>query len=222
MSDLILTPLWLAALVTGVAGCVVLRAFGLASTYVRDILHIGAGVWILGWPLWTGAVAPIAIVTGVALATAMVPPLARRNRVIRSFEHSVASGDERFDGLIWYTASYAALTAAGMLGYAFPAAAALLCLSLGDGVGGMVGRRFGTFEYRIGRAKPKSVEGSLAVFGAAAVGVVVAATVLGVHVPPTTVWVIAAVAAIAEAVAPRSSDNALVPAAAFAAAYLFM
>jgi dolichol kinase len=220
VTDLTLVPIWLAVLVAGVVGCVIVRAAGLASTYVRDLLHVGAGVWVVGWPWWDHATAPIAIVAGVAVATALVPVAARFSRSVDRFRRSVASGDERFGGLIWYTLSYATLTAIGMTGDPFPAAAGLLALSLGDGLGGAVGRRFGTYRYRAPHGKAKSFEGTLTVFAAATGGVVAAAAITGADLAPAVALSLGATAALAEAAAPRGSDNALVPAAVFAMAHL--
>ena len=220
MSDLILAPMWLGVLAAGVLGCLVVRAAGLASTYVRDLLHVGAGVWIVGWPWWSGPTVPTLIVAGVAVATAAVAVLAASNAWVERFERSVAAGDERFEGLIWYTGAYALLTGIGLSGEAFPAAAALLALSLGDGVGGAIGRRFGRHTYRAPRGKRKSLEGSVTVFVAATVGVFVAAAIFGVDVHVATACALGAVAAVAEAVAPRGTDNAIVPASVFVAAHL--
>lgn len=220
MSDPILVAGWLAVLAVGVVGCVIARRAGLAATYVRDLLHVGAGIWVVGWPWWDGAAAPIAVVAGVALATALVPMAARRSRWVDGFRRSVAAGDERFGGLIVYTASYAALTAIGLTGARFPAAVGLLALSLGDGVGGAVGRRFGTVRFRAPGGKAKSLEGTVAVFVAATAAALAAAAIADVALTPGRGVALGGTAALAEAIAPRGTDNALVPAAVFAAAHL--
>lgn len=219
MSDPTMVGLWAAVLIGGVIGCVGLRALGLASTHVRDLLHVGAGVWIVGWPLWRDPLAPTLLVVAVAVATALVPSLARHNRWIDRFRRSVAEGDERYAGLIWYTWAYAVLTVVGLHGAAFPAAAALLALSLGDGIGGAVGRRFGRRLYRHPGGKTKSLEGSFTVFAAATAGAAIAASITGAGLGPN-VFFLGAVATIAEAWSPRGADNAIVPAAVFAAAHL--
>jgi CDP-diglyceride synthetase len=209
MTDLVLALAWLGVLAAGAVVCLVLRRAGVAATYVRDVLHVGAGVWALGWPLWRGAAVPIALATGVAAAIAAVPHLPGAARL----EAAVAGGDERWDGLTRYALAAAVLTAVGLLGRPFPAAAALWALALGDGVGGAVGRRFGRRRYALPWGKPKSLEGSLTVALLAAVGVALAAAWFRVPAGAARIAAAGAVAALAEAAAPRASDNLVVPAA---------
>lgn len=220
MTDLGLTAAWTAVLAAGLGGALAIRALGLATTYVRDLLHIGAGVWVIGWPMWSGAGAPIAIVALVAAAVGAVPLVAGRISVAARFRDSVASGDERFGGLIAYTCSYLVLTVIGLTVAPFPAAAGLLALSLGDGIGGAVGRRFGRHHFRTPFGKQKSLEGSATVAMAATVGVAIAATLLGVGLDPLRLVALGVIAAAAEGIAPRGSDNVLVPAAVWTAATL--
>lgn len=212
MSDLAWTGVWLAILVGGIGACVGLRATGLASTYVRDLLHVGAGVWVLGWPWWDHAAPPIAIAAAVAGAIAVVPVAARRVTLIGRIRDSVSGGDERWTGLILYALAFTAFTAVGVVGAPFPAAAGLLALSLGDGLGGAAGRRFGRHRYAAPWGKPKSLEGSAVVAAGAAVGIAGAAAWSGVAIAPAAVIALALAAALTEALAPRSTDNLLVPA----------
>jgi dolichol kinase len=220
LSDLALVALWLTVLVAGLGGCLVLRAAGLASTYVRDLLHVGAGVWVLGWSFWDARVVPVAIVAVVAVAVAMVPALAPRVRLVRGLRDSVSGGDERWIGLVHYTIAYTTFTALGLWGARMPAAAALLSLSLGDGIGGAVGRRFGRHHFTSPWGKRKSVEGSAVVALGAATAVVIASALAGVQVSAPAVIVLALVASAAEAVAPRGTDNLLLPASVWIAAHL--
>jgi dolichol kinase len=213
MSDLAQAAVWCAILVAGLGGAIVVKTLGLATTYVRDLLHVGAGIWVLGWPGWRGAAAPTAIVVVVMAGTLVVPWLARRVRVAAKLRDAVSNGEERWSGLERYTISYAVLTAIGLAGDPFPAAAALLALSLGDGVGGAVGRRFGRLAFAAPGGKRKTVEGSVTVAIMTAVAVLVAAAWLGA--PTTAAIAICAgvVGALAEALAPRATDNVVVPAA---------
>jgi phytol kinase len=220
MSDAHLLGAWASLLAGALCGALALRSLGLATTYVRDLLHIGAGLWVFGWSLWSSPVLPIGLVLLATAALASVPLASRHVAVVARFRDSVADQSERFTGLIVYAASFALFTCAGLLLAPFPAAAALLALSLGDGVGGAVGRRWGRHRYHTAFGKPKSLEGSAAVAFAAAAGVTAAATVYSVGLGPAGIIALAAVATTAEAVAPRSSDNALVPAAVWLAATL--
>lgn len=220
MTDLSLGVIWLAVLAAGIGGCVVLHAFGVASTYIRDVLHIGAGVWIAGWPLWHGDLVPIAIVTMAAIVTAVLPNVARHNALAGKIIKSVTNGEEHWTGLVHYTAVFAVFTAIGGVGNPFPAAAALLCLSLGDGVGGAIGRAFGKHRYHAPGAKMKSLEGSLAVFIASTAGVFLAMHLCHRDVALVSLLALGLVASLAEAFAPRGTDNLLIPIAVWTAATL--
>jgi dolichol kinase len=218
MTDLTLGAIWLGVLVAGIGGCVVLHAFGVASTYIRDVLHIGAGVWIAGWPLWHGDVVPIAIVTMAAVITAALPAIARHDELARKIVTSVTNGEEHWTGLVHYTAVYAVFTAIGEVGEPFPAAAALLSLSLGDGIGGAIGRAFGRHRYRAPGAKMKSLEGSVAVFLAATAGAFLAMHLCHRDIAVLPLLGLGLVASVAEALAPRGTDNLLIPIAVWTAA----
>ncbi len=212
MSDLALTLAWSGVLSAGIGGAVLLRHLGLAATYVRDLLHVGAGIWVIGWPWWDGALLAIAMVSAVALVVAEVPQLRRRHRAAARLHDAVTGGDERWGGLILYTVSYAVFTAVGLLGDPRPAAAALLALSLGDGVGGAIGRRFGRHRFRAPGGKWKSIEGSAAVAVMAMVGAALAGAFLGGSLGTARILCAGLVASAAEAAAPRGTDNLLVPA----------
>lgn len=218
MTDVHVTLLSIAVLGAGIGGCVLLHHLGLATTYVRDLLHVGTGVWVLGWPLFTGRVAPIVIAAVAAAATASVPWLARRSRIAQRVHDAFAGGDELWRGLSLYTLAYALFTAAAFLNSPFPAAAGLLALSLGDGIGGFVGRRWGRRHFRAPGGKQKSLEGSIAVALAATVGIAAAGLRFGVEVPLLQAAALGSSAAVAEALSPRGSDNLIVPAVVWALA----
>ncbi len=116
-----------------------------------------------------------------------------------------------------YTLSFCAFTAVGFLHRPFPAAAALLALALGDGIGGAVGLRFGRHRFRLPGAKPKSLEGTLAVALMAGVGISLAARCFHAPLSPGLLVASALLAAAVEAISPRASDNLLLPAAVWAA-----
>src|SRR5260370_35446452 len=83
------------ALGLGLAGCVQLRRWGVPTTYVRDLLHVGAGVWVLGWPFWHHWIPPAASSAGSGLVIAMGPALARRSPAPATCRHSGAAPYER-------------------------------------------------------------------------------------------------------------------------------
>ena len=214
MTDLGLALGWAGVLVVGLGGAVRLHRLGLARTYTRDLVHVGAGVWVLGWPWWRGTGAPIAIPVAAALAT-LLAPLSKSGPVAR-LRGALAGGDERWTGIVLYTGSFAVFTTLAFADHSFPAGAALLALALGDGIGGIIGRRFGKHFYAAPGGKRKSLEGSVVVAIGAAAGVAVASWALGAPVGPGMIAGAAIVAALAEAMAPRATDNAVVPVAVWA------
>jgi len=218
MTDLELGGIWLAVLAASLAGCVIVHGLGLASTYVRDALHVGAGIWIVSWPYWHGAAVPIAIVAIVAFATAALPVVAPHWTLAARLVRSVTNGDEHWTGLVHYTVAYAALTTLGLAIDPFPAAVALLALSLGDGLGGLAGRTFGRHYYRAPGGKRKTLEGSLVVAFGAAAGVWLAAHLLSTGISLPVVVALGALAALTEALSPRGTDNLLVPVVVWTAA----
>src|SRR5262249_51460973 len=142
------------------------------------------------------------------------PLLGRRFEAARSLERSVSGDGEAWSGLVLYGFSAAVFTAAGLLGRStFPAAAALLALALGDGLGGLVGRLWGRHRYPVPWAKTKGVEGTLVVAVFAALGAAIAVLWFGVPLPAGRLVAAGLAAAVAESVAPRATDNLLVPVA---------
>jgi dolichol kinase len=218
MNDLALAAMWFGILALGLGAVFPVRAMGMPTTHVRDFLHLGAGIWVLGWSWWSTAWVPVLVCLSVFVAVSLVPFAARRVRLVARFRDCVAQGNERFAGLIVYTGSYAVFTFVGMTTDAFPAAAGLLSLSIGDGLGGAVGLRFGRHRFRTPFGKEKSFEGSVTVALGAALGILTAATLFDVELALGTVLALGCVAAVAEGIAPRSSDNALIPIAVWAAA----
>ena len=212
MHDGLLVLLWSAVFAGGLGICLWLAARGLPRTYVRDVLHVGAGAWPLGWRAWQSPWPPMAVATvGFALLV-VVPLLARRIEAARSLERAVSGDGEAWSGLVLYGFSAAVFTAVGLLGRSpFPAAAALLALALGDGLGGLVGRRWGRGRFRVPWAKTKTLNGSFVVFVCAAFATDVAGVVFGVRLESGRVLAAGLAAAVAEALAPRATDNLLVP-----------
>ncbi len=216
MTDAGLAAVWLAILLAGLLAVAGLSRLGLSRTHVRDVLHVGAGVWPLGWPFWHMRAAPLAIVWGAVLALAVVPALAGRLVFFARLRDGVSSKEEKWSGLVLYTLAVAVLTTVGLFQAPFPAAAALLALALGDGVGGAVGVAAGKHHFRAPGGKTKSLEGSAGVALFSALGVALAARWFSVPAPWGLVALAGVVAAVAEALSPRGTDNLVLPASVFA------
>jgi len=215
MSDGAQALLWTFILIFGVLFCVVLRKAGMAATYIRDLLHVSAGSWVFGLPYWHSAEVPVAITVIATVALFLVPLLAPKALFLRRIKQSVSGADERWGGLVLYALSFAVMTFFAFRSPPFPAAAALLALAMGDGIGGAVGRRFGRHFFTAPGGKRKSFEGAAAVAIAAGFGAWLASAYFAAGASAAVLIGIGAVASLAEAAAPRASDNLLVPAAVF-------
>jgi dolichol kinase len=216
VSDGELALIWAAVFAGGIGACVLLAVRGMPRTLVRDVLHVGAGLWPLGWPAWHGASVPIAVAALGCAGLLAMPVLAGRFGWAREIARSVSGDDERWSGLALYGVSALGMTVLGFQRAAFPAAAGLLALALGDGLGGLLGRHWGRTQYRLPWAKSKTVEGSLAVAFFSAAGIALAGWRFGAAVGPGLLLAGALAAAVAEAVSPRSADNLAVPLAVWA------
>ncbi|MGZ6124616.1 MAG: hypothetical protein ACXWLR_06625 [Myxococcales bacterium] len=212
MIDLALVAAWLGLLAVAGAFCVSARRAGVELTYLRDLVHVGAGLWVLGWPFWRGPLAPIGLGIAGAAATFAIPPLAARAAVLGRFRDSISDATERWSGVRLYGVSFAAGTVLAFVIAPLPAAAALLSLALGDGLGGLIGRRHGRHPFTAPGAKRKTIEGTAAVAVFSAAGVTLAMLRFGAPVAPWPVAGGAAAAALAEAFAPEGTDNVLLPA----------
>ncbi|MGQ9588211.1 MAG: hypothetical protein ACUVT7_07520, partial [Thermoplasmata archaeon] len=119
-------------------------------------------------------------------------------------------------GLVLYAASWAVI-AYFLFDDLFAASVAIAAMSFGDGMGELVGRRFGRTRY----AEHRTVEGSLAVFVATAASVLVLSWFyfdligyLGGERPEMNLLFALAVAALAtfiEAATPGAVDNLVIP-----------
>lgn len=227
--DLLLALFWTFLVTAGLAAAVVLRGRGVPEARVRDLLHVGAGVWVFGWPAWERAWVAIAIPWAAVAVLATLPLLggsgpgpSRHGSATRVVD-AVTSEDERWGGLVLYALAFALLTTVALgtpLG-AGPAAGALLALAWGDGLGGAAGSRFGRRAYHLPWAKRKTWLGSAVVAAGTMAGVLAwsgwTAWVAGdSFLTPggsglLTVAGAGLVAAAAEAMAPRGTDNLVVP-----------
>jgi dolichol kinase len=216
MSDAALSTLWMGVLFGGLCVAGGLSRAGLPRTHVRDLLHVGAGVWPLGWPYWRSPLPPICIACGALVVMALVPLLARRVEWLARVQSAVSDDDERWSGLVLYALSFAIFTAVGLLAAPFPAAAALLALALGDGLGGAAGLAFGRHRFSLAAGKQKSLEGSLAVAVFASLGVMLAAHWFDAPSGWGLGLAAGVVAALAEAISPRATDNLVLPAVVWA------
>ncbi len=222
MKDLYLTLLWLGVLGGGAAFCVFTYNKGLRTTYVRDLLHVGTGLWVFGLPFWQKSLAPLLIVYAALGTVLSLPLLKGLVPLFARFQSAVSDHEESWAGIEVYVFSFALFTTLGFaLDRLFAAACAMGCLAVGDGLGGLLGARFGTRKYKLPWSKEKSYLGSLAVAAGsfAAISLVACWFHFLADQPLDFAWAhyaaTAVLASLAEAVSPRASDNLILPAAVF-------
>jgi len=113
-------------------------------------------------------------------------------------------------GLVYYCLAYTALA---VLFYKTPivVAAGMLPLAYGDGLGAVIGQKFGKHPYKI--TDRKSLEGSAAVLVGAAVAAFAGFAFYGMPWPEAAgkACAIGLVATAAEALAPHGLDNLAIP-----------
>ena len=197
----------------------------------RKILHVGIGnvVFLLWLPTgpWTALVVAGSFVVFTLLITRrmqrrFLDELGRdggRTLLSRAYRHviarlstiSVSAAGNEF-GLVYYCIAFLALA---VLFYDRPivVAAGMLPLAYGDGMGAVVGLKYGAHRYAV--FDRKSIEGSLAVFAATAAALSVGLAFYGMPLAPAVgkATAIGAITALVEAVTPRGLDNLSIPAA---------
>jgi phytol kinase len=97
----------------------------------------------------------------------------------------------------------------------------MLPLAYGDGLGAVIGRKYGRHPYRI--IDKKSIEGSLAVFAGTAVALLAGMAYYGVPVYDAA-WMSATIGLaimVVEGVAPKGLDNLAIPLSAVGLFLLF-
>jgi phytol kinase len=198
----------------------------------RKILHMSMGnivflLWLLTGP-WTAFVIAGSFVVFSLLVTHRMqryfrdmlsqsgePTLFRRGyrKAIEKLSVISVSGAGNEFGLVYYCVAFLVLA---FLFWDRPVivAVGMLPLAYGDGMGAVIGRKFGTHQYRL--LDKKTVEGSLAVFGATAIAVLAGLAFYGMPLI-NAAWMslaIGAITAMVEAIAPYGLDNLAIPASA--------
>jgi phytol kinase len=195
------------------------RAFGAPQELTRKLVHIGAGMWVLGvlalFDTWQIGVLPFATFI-------LINYLFYRFRVFSAMDAAdsppgtvyFALAITLLFGLLWRPA--------GPLDRAPIAVAGAMALTWGDALAALVGRRWGRHRYRLG-ASGRSWEGSAVMFVVSAAAIFLVLTLLpgsalSPYAPPIGAGRVllaalfaAAAATLAEAASPRGTDNLSVP-----------
>ena len=182
----------------------------------RKIVHVLTGGIVFFW--WTfdsrlvmAGLAAMPFVALLLLATPKSPIKALRESPL-----GVTSTEGHPYGLVLYAISWTVIAFA-LFGDLYAASIAIVAMSFGDGMGSVIGERFGKIHY----SPDRTVEGSAAVFTATAIGIVVLTwfyfSVIGYsgssapYLLAPFVVAIAGLVTLLEALIPGSIDNLVIP-----------
>jgi phytol kinase len=210
--NVVIAALWLA--LVGMVAFVVDRATPPGTEWTRKVLHIGTGnivliAWWLDIPAWIGIAAAV-MFTGVSIASYALPLLPSVNNIGR-----------RSWGTCFYAISIGVLVA-----WFWPlqmpnlAALGILVMTWGDGLAGLIGKRFGKHRYQV-MGMTKSWEGT-ATMAVVSFAVSLAMLWPGCYSPLIAIMIALAVALFAtllESFSKLGLDNLTVPIGSSALAY---
>ena len=189
--------------------------FGARVGSTRKMLHIlTGGIVFLWWSFDSKEVMAGAAALPFLILLLLASPRSPVERLKRTALGTIAAEGHAY-GMVMYAASWT-IIAYFMFDHLLAASIAVAAMSFGDGMGELVGRRYGRIEY----LKHRTLEGSAAVFLAIALSVIVLVwfyceVIANGYAPPAnTVLFALAVAAFVtwlEAVSPGRVDNLTVP-----------
>lgn len=166
----------------------------------RKLTHTLMGIWPFLWFLYNHLLAAFIVPLIVTIMLALAP---------RSMRELFSSGDEKHIGLVLYALSFTIVTFFFFMNWI--GAAAIFVLAFADGIGGWIGRKKGKHMYRVPWAKPKSLEGSLGMFIASFLSILIAQLVFQHFIDILAILIGSLIATIVEGISPKHSDNISVP-----------
>lgn len=180
------------------------RLLGVSPDTTRKISHIGSGATVVAFRYWFHSPGSVAV---VCLAFGVLLTVARRLGMLRSI-HGVSRPGI---GAVGYPIG---VFATALLTWETPRlyVIAILLLALGDGLGGLIGDRYGKHRYDIG-GHQRSVEGSSAVFLVSWLVVTVGLWEGGMETTMAVLTgaVLGAITTAVEGLSPWGSDNMTIP-----------
>lgn len=215
MSDFYQLLIWIGILGFGVAFCLATKRLGLKTKYVRDFLHVGTGLWVFGLKFWQGKAVPIAVVGFAFILVVFLPSIMKKVRSFEEFHKAVSDDEELWSGIVMYVFSYFAFTAIGLYIDVFAAACALGILSVGDGLGGLIGSTFGKAGYTLPWSKKKTWLGSFTVAAGAFIAILIITWWYQESYLYCKFAILSISCAIVEGLSPRATDNITIPCTAF-------
>lgn len=192
-----------------------------SSVDVRKVVHIGVGTFAFIWWMFSAGWIMLVFFT-VPFAVVLFLAMLKDNAVSRSKLGDLSNNKGHKQGLFLYAISITILVLLCFPDHWVAASVGVMAMTWGDGIGSVVGKRFGKHKTING----KSLEGSLGVFAATAIMTAVMVLFYGLlassglypmgSVPDASpVWILAPVAGliatVVEAVCPGEFDNLAIP-----------
>lgn len=166
----------------------------------RKLTHTSMGIWPFLWFLYNHVFAAFLVPLIVTIMLALAP---------KSIRELFSGGEEKHIGLVLYALSFTIITLFFFMNWI--GAASIFTLAFADGVGGWVGRKMGRHYYKVPWAKPKSLEGSLGMFIASLISILIAQIFFYSRIDPLLIIVGSIAATIIEGISPKHSDNIFIP-----------
>lgn len=192
----------------------------------RKVIHVGVGLFVLVWWMFSENWIMLVFFT-VPFAIILLVTMVRGNRLSESSLGHLANDDGHRTGLLLYVVSINVLVAL-LWDHWTAATIGVVAMTWGDGLGSVIGRRYGRHRMRNG----KSLEGSLGVFAGTAAATLLVVLYYGWLISsglyPTgdadaivPVWAVSlaagTLATVLEALCPGEYDNIVIPLATAAA-----
>lgn len=177
-----------------------LRGKGVSSNLLRELTHMSMGVWPLLWFLFETKFVAFLVPLIVTIMLAVAPS---------SIRQVFSSGEEKHIGLVFYAFSFTVITWFFFMDFA--GAAAIFSLAFADGLGGLIGSRFGKHKYKIPWVKEKSIEGSLTIFIISSLAIIAAQLIFSTGVCLLITLIGGIFVTIIEAISPYHTDNLTIP-----------
>ena len=207
----------LLVLIVTVNSVFLLKAVGCKRWQIRKIGHMILHIVVAFFPYFFDNLfdiyVSVLLALGLYLILSAIPQVQYLQRIFK-----MCSREETNPWELFFNSIFTTVTLLVLLWFLkdqnllFIFTAAYLTMSLGDGLGEMIGRPFGRIKYKI--FSEKSLEGSLAVFVGTAIAVTVSLAVNSMIMLPGVWWkilVVAVVGAVVEAFSYKFLDNATLP-----------
>lgn len=204
-----------------------LKAVGCKRWQIRKIGHMILHIVVAFFPYFFDNLfdiyVSVLLALGLFLILSAIPQVQNLQRIFK-----MCSREETNPWELFFNSIFTAVTLLVLLWFLkdqnllFIFTAAYLTMSLGDGLGELIGRPFGRIKYKI--FSEKSLEGSLAVFVGTAIAVTVSLAVNSMIMLQGVWWkilVTAVIGAVVESLSYKFLDNATLPGITALILYLF-